>query len=406
MKKYINHLSELADLKLFFVRYFVNFILLVEILLVPILVNPNVYTSLEWIKNVVMFIPVALLGLHSGFINVYYGKAKDYRKGALLAGFLISVVSALAFFFATSSWVLALAVFSFLLIIISEKILIVDGHLLLASVYKSFHSIALLALIVFYDSYAQNNIEAVYGYSILIGTSIWFLCILFLYRKIIAHLMEAYSKYKISVFARAFELFQRSAELIRAGFLISAQTFLLIGFFLFDRWVILNYFPSMAASYSIAFSLCQISFIALNTIAFSFQKSLGEKVHEIRLVELKRLLAINGLFFIFLFVSSSVFVYIVSEMNIFSGYGDYFFTYIILNFFYGLYYFFASYAVIAIYKGFSKLLLVLMLMAFVLDVLLTGLLVELGYDFILWKSGLILMLVSLIGLLKVMQVVK
>jgi hypothetical protein len=46
------------------------------------------------------------------------------------------------------------------------------------------------------------------------------------------------------------------------------------------------------------------------------------------------------------------------------------------------------------------------LIAFVLDVLLTGLFVELGYDFILWKSGLILMLVSLIGLLKVMQVVK
>ncbi len=394
MKKYIEHLSELSSIKLFFVRYFVNFILLIEILYLPIVLNQNDFIKLELFKNILLFIPIVLLGINSGFINLYYRRNIIFKNEIIYIGFIISFITFCIIYYIYNDLFIAIAFFCFVFLISIEKILIVDGFLILASIYKSFFSISLIILITIYsDTY---DIIYMYSICIIIATFFWLSILVYKYNL-------TKNKIIFPVFSKILIAFK---ELIREGFFIAMQSFLLIGFFLFDRWFILENYSNYVSEYSISFSFSQIVFIALNTIAFSMQKKLGENLNNFKKNKIKKLVKINFYFFIFLEFSAISIIYFLIILNIFPQYGNFIFSFIIITFFYGIYYLFSTYNIIALYNGYILKLFYWMLISLLVNIVLSFILLSLdfSYYFILLKSGVVLCILSLLCYRKVLGI--
>jgi len=398
LKKYIEHLSELANIKLFIVRYLVNIIILFEILYLPFVLSRDFYIQIELLKNILLFIPIILLGINSGYLNIYYRKNIDNREELVYIGLILSLIAGIIIYFINYNVIFSVAIFSYIFIISIEKILIVDGHLILSSIYKSIFSIILIALITFLNNI--NDIQSIYSFSIIIGSVLWFILII--------------KNYNISstVFSKNYNFFLKLISkfntLLKEGFYIAMQSFVLIAFFLFDRWYFMSYYSDKIGEYSISFSFAQIVFIALNTIAFSMQRQLGENLHTYTKNKINKLLKINIIFFIFLALITIFLVYISIYAELFSKYGNFIYSFIIIVFCYGFYYLFSTYNVIALYKGMTRKFLLFISIAFILNVTISYVLrdLEFSYYFLLIKSGFILMLLSLVCYSYVLKVLK
>ncbi|RXI35318.1 hypothetical protein CRU99_13910, partial [Malaciobacter mytili] len=175
------------------------------------------------------------------------------------------------------------------------------------------------------------------------------------------------------------------------------QSYILIGYFLFDRWFILNNYENYITKYSIAFSFSQIVFIALNTIAFTMQKKLGENFKKYTKSEVNNLLKINFYFFLFITLISIFIIYLVIYFEFFPLYGNFLYSFIIISICYGVYYTFSSYNVIALYSGYSKKLLKVLIISIFFSIIISYILVILHFDyyFFIIKSGLILIFTAL-----------
>lgn len=396
MKKYIKLLSELASIDLFLIRYIVNFIILVEIIYLPIILSKDDYVQIEYFKNIIIFIPILLMGINSGYINIYYKQQIDYRKELIILGLMISLLSALVVYVISSNLFFVFATFCFVFIFSIEKILIIDGYLILSSVYKAFFSISLILLVSFFE--IENNLEMVYSVSIIIGFIIWMLFIYLKYKEIFVF------RLKIG-FLRLINIF---FILVKEGFLIALQSFILIGYFLFDRWFIITNYSQHIAEYSISFSFAQIVFIALNTIAFSMQRKLGENLKTYTKNKINNILTINIVFFIVVSIISLFIVYLIIHYSFFEEYGDFLFSFLIILLFYGFYYTLSTYNVIALYSGLAKKLLLIIFVGLIFNIIASYItyLMAFSYYVLLIKSGIILFIVATLIFIDVLRCVK
>ncbi|RXI35523.1 hypothetical protein CRU99_13860, partial [Malaciobacter mytili] len=176
MKKYIKHLSELTNIKLFFVRYIVNFILFIEIIYLPNILEPESYVKIEFYKNVFLVIPILLFGINSGYLNVFYRMNKDLRIELIFLGLILSLFSSVFYYLIYSEIFFAFAVFCFVFVMSIEKTLVVAGYFILASIYKGIFSLILIFLVTFFN--VDDNTFIYYSISIILGTIIWLVCIL------------------------------------------------------------------------------------------------------------------------------------------------------------------------------------------------------------------------------------
>ena len=391
LKKYIDLLSELANIRLFVVRYAVNAVVLVELLYLPYVLAPATFVSLEWFRNMLLFIPIVLMGANSGYVNLYYQQEGDFRFGLLISTLFIAFVSSLLVSYIVGDVFFLIAILLYLIIIGVEKILIVDGYLVLASLYKASFSVVLILMAYINGEYLADKLEAAFSISIISGGCFWLLLVLWAYRRNIIKGVCSIRGAYINQFRNEY------LALVRAGFFISMQTFVLIAFFLFDRWYILNKYSLYAAEYSISFSLAQVVFIALNTVGYSMQRKLGEGMVGHTRSSIKRLLKINSAFFLMLLLGSLTLIWWVIRLGVFLKYGDFFMSYLCISFFYGLYYLLSTYSVIGLYAGLSKMFMLYILVAFTLNFFVSNVFVlaGVGYYYFVVKSGVILLMLAI-----------
>lgn len=383
LKKYIEHLSKLADIKLFLVRYLTQFLMVIEIFYLPYILKKTDYVVLEYYKNIVQLSPILLLGLHSGYVAYYYKYKKNYVNEMMVLFFSLMLIFGIIIYQSGYfSIFFLIALFIFLFSNVIEKILIIESHLILASIYKSFFSLSLVSIIYFFYEKVAIPIDSLYSMSILIGGILWFIAII-LKTQVIQHLVSK---------ENLLENFLNSFKLIQYGFLISLQTVLLTGYFFFDRWFIMNYYSDNIGAYSISFSFAQILFVGLNTIAYSMQKTLGEKLGVLTQDSLQKFLINNIKFYGFLLIISTIVVYIVIKTKVFYMYGDFLFIFVLIASFYGIFYVFSTYTVVAIYNGKTLKLLLFLVYAFMLNILFSYILefLNVGIYILLLKSGFIL----------------
>ena len=388
LKKYLNHLSELSDIRLLVVRYAVNFVGFIEILLLPVLLDPGFYTDVEFLRYLMMLAPIFLFGAHSGFLYQFYNNKIDHIKILCLFSFLVSSVIATLIFFITEKILVSIAIFCLILVSPLEKWLVVSGKLILASVYKSFISISMIILgCVSFLYYNGESFTDIYSLSIIIGSLVWGVYLLSLVKAPFSSLLdvEGFSSF-----------YQGVIQLVKSGFVINIQSYVLVAYFLFDRFFIGQFYSESEREYALAFSLSQIIFIGLNTIAFSAQRNIGSSIQTYTLENYSR-----GIKLVFMLFSVLGFVGVcgVFVLNLFiAGYGDFIYSFIITSIFYGAYYAFSSFSVVAFYKNLSFSALFILLVFMILNITLSYLLISYkgGYYLMLFKSGLLLLLSSLV----------
>jgi hypothetical protein len=380
LKKYCHHLIELSDFRLFFIRYSVNLILFVEMMLLPFILRPNFYAQMELLRNIFLIAPITLLGAHSGYLLVYYNQHKDYKNALLLFTCTSGLCLSFCVFFIFHNLLASAAVFFVLACNSVEKILIVEGRLIWASVYKSMVSLFMICICLgsVFFSFSLSSID-VYAASTILGISFW-LILGFANTPCIFPFKCDWSEIR---------------ELISRGFYLNIQTYILLIYFLVDRYFINAVYVDHAAEYAISYSFSQIIFIALNTIAFSAQQKMGLNVNSIGLNGYNKLLRTTVVLYCVLLTIS--FIAVLCLAPFLSRYGDFKYSFIIISIFVGGYFTISSFSVLAFYKGLASKMMGSILLVSILNIAISYCFMKYSVDYYLnlIKSGFLLVLSAL-----------
>lgn len=371
MKKYLQHLLELADLRLFVVRYGVNVLLLLEIICLPILLNPKFYNEIEFLRYAFLMGPVVLLGSNSGYIYLFYKSGINFTTALLIFSALVAFLFSIILFYVFDDLLVSLAFWLFVLVVSIEKVLITLNRLAFASLYKSFTSLIVLILscLIFFE-YMQIKSSTVYLLGLIIGQFIWISIYVIFWCDI------SFARLKIDMTS---VFLDQVCLLIKKGFLLNVQTYILLGYFLFDRYIINTFFHEYSSGYSIAFSLSQVVIVAMNTISFSAQQKIGQSISDYSLLQYNKSLKTTFILFIILSSLSLFAVYAFSFLL--PEYGNFYYSYAIITFFVGGYYLFSAFAIIAFYKDLNFVALAIIFSFTALNISLTYLMVYMGSDY-------------------------
>jgi hypothetical protein len=382
LKKFLSHLSEVSDLKIIIVRYLVNFVVLLEILFLPILLDPFFYTKIETIRQLFLFAPLVLFGANSGYLYCLYREKQNHQHSLLIFSNIFGFIIGFGIYLIYDSLIIASAIFLMIFVAAMEKILIVKKEFILASIYKAIISSSMLLIAIWIN---YNNIN--YSAMLLYSTSVVMAIIIWTY---IIHIkLNSSSFLEVINFKKNINNF---FHLIRRGFILSIQSYVLIAYFAFDRYVINKIYPEYSAEYALAFNLSQVIFIAINTITFSAQQKIGIKYEEFDFKKHKKMLFIGLKLFTVIFIIGLIGCYVYSVFV--NSYGSFIKSFVIMAVLYGGYYIFSTVSIVGFYQGlaFSSLLIIL-LFCFI-NVICSWLIINFGggYYLIILKSGLLLVL--------------
>lgn len=389
LKKYWKHLSELADLKLFAVRYLVNLILLVEILLLPIFLEPDFYNQIEFFRYALMLAPIILLGSPSGYMYLFYKNNEDLAQTLFLSAFLFAGSAGIFIYILSNSALAAATVFLFILVLALEKICVVNKQLIFASVYKSICSFMTLILgALFYLKYINWPPDTLYMTGVLVGQAIWLALFIWSRKFALTTLIMTKPEFKNHL--------KECLKLINKGFLINIQTYVLAAYFFCDRYFIAQHYPEHISEYSIAFSLSQIVFIALNTIAFASQQRIGSSIESYSLATHTKSLRTITFLFVALILISMPAVYLFNL--VLPKYGDFYLSYLVIAILVGAYYLVSTFAVVGFYHDLHWFGLLSVVFILVINISTNYLFysLEINYHWVLLKSSFLIFLSSLI----------
>lgn len=322
--------------------------------------------------------PIILLGTNSGYIYLFYKSNQNFTSALLFFSFFAAFLFALVIFYIFNNFLASLAFFLFVLVVSVEKILITLNKLAFASVYKSFISVVVLVLssLIFFGMLEIKS-STVYLLGLIFGQIVWLSIYLLFWCDI------RLTDYRTIVVT---DYFDQVWHLIKKGFLLNIQTYILVGYFLFDRYVVNKFFNEYLAGYSIAFSLSQIVIVAMNTIAFAAQQKIGKSINEYSLLQYKASLKTAFILFVALSAASLVAVYMFSFLL--PEYGQFYYSFAIITAFAGGYYLLSAFAIIAFYRDLTLVALNIMIIFLVLNIVCTGVVLyfDLGYYINLTKS--------------------
>lgn len=384
--KFLSHLSELSDIRLFFVRYLVNLIVFIEILMLPALLSVDFYTEVEVVRQAFLVAPACVLGANSGLLYRNYSLGHDASSSLLIFSVFSALIAGVVVsFIFTNVWVgLALAV----LVAISgiEKILVLENRLIAASTYKSCASVIAIAYAVLLFVFLRD-VRSIDFYSqcVFFGGLLW-LCYL-MFSRALKRNIKSIKLYSTKTHIR------NAFCLMKSGLMISVQSYILLAYLILDRQMILKQFPSHAAEYSIAFSLSQMVFIAVNTVGFSAQRKIGVEISSMTVSAYQRSLKMTFTVFGVLFVIALPCVYAFSYLV--SGYGSFLLSFVLIVLIYGAYYVYSVFSMVAYYKGFSHIMLISLVLSVVVNYFLTGCFLNQGYVFHIVQSGFVLLFSAL-----------
>lgn len=386
LKKYLSRLSELSDIRLFFSRYLVNFIGLVEILCLPLLLDPGIYTEVELMRQFFLMAPLLILGAHSGYLISLYKEKRDLQLSLVIMTGLIGVGVSAVVSLMVGGLLPALAVFLMILVASMEKVLVGRGNLIVASVYKAIIS-GVLICFALYAYYIKLDVSALALYSgcIIVGILLWGFVIWF---------TSDLKEFQGSInFRRSVHEF---LHLARHGFLINIQSYALIAYFIFDRIIVKSYYSDYSSEYAIGFSLSQIVFIAVNTVAFAAQQKVGENLNKFKLKDYNKMLIVTIILYAVTLVVAVPMIYLFSQWV--TGYGNFVNSFILIVTFFGAYYAVSAISVIGFYQGMAMKSLYVVVFFLMLNIVMTIGLAENDYGYYsnLFKSGLLLLLSAIV----------
>ncbi len=373
-----------VDIKYFFFRYFTYTFIALEVIILPILLEKDIYGEMEFYKSIAILGPYALFGSFSGYMYDKYTLKNDSYEHMFFWGAISSLV--IGFFFAiwNNSTFIVVPFFLNALSIIQEKKMQVSGNFILSILFKPFLSLFLVVVIAgnYYFLEGDGSVSFLLFIAYVLAYISWtIICIKRINSPLIFH--------KVGNLSRSLKIY---FTLINKGFIINLST-IILSFLLFNyRVLINNHFSNDLSSFSLAFNFAQFVFLGVNTVGYILTVQIGEEIDTINLSFLKNAVFKSFLFFLFLFFGGFIIVFLY---DFYIKHFDNLITYyIILGLFVGVYYVSSVVSPVLLFRDTIKRSTIMFFYVFVIDYFSTVYLVYSDYSsvFILSKSGVLLLI--------------
>lgn len=348
--------------------------LAVEVLLLPLFLEKELYASFEYYKFIIFFVPFFMFGSPSGYIYYKYNHKEEYFGELLLFGFIhcLLVLPFLWIYFDNELFLVLCLLMTISLFV--EHKLQTQRTFILALALKPMISIFLI--FSFFLTYF-NFVDKVTINMLFLLMLLSFLSWLFISFRNIS--FDKNEKLKIKNYFL----------LIKKGFPINAGTILIMLFFFCDRFIAKEYYNEYLASYSLSYNLIQFILLALSTLAYVNVVDVGEKCDNIDLDFLKDKILYSYKIFFILLVFFIFFILIISSFYPFPNLILYS---LIMGILLGNYFTINSVSSIALYLDFFSKIVKIMLYLFILNLILSYIFIffKIDYVYFLIKTGILL----------------
>lgn len=348
--------------------------LAVEVLLLPLFLEKEIYATFEYYKFIIFFVPFFMLGSPSGYIYYKYNHKEEYFGELLLFGFIhCLLILPFVWIYFNNLLFLMLCLLMTISLFVEHK-LQTQKMFILALGLKPVISIFLIfSFFLIYFKFVDEVTINILFLLMLLSFLTW----LFISFKNISFDMN--EKLKIKNYFL----------LIKKGLPINAGTVLIMLFFFCDRFIAKEYYNEYLASYSLSYNLIQFILLALSTLAYVNVVDVGEKCDNINLDFLKeKILHSYKIFFILLLL----FIFFILIVSMFYPFPNLILYSLIMGILLGNYFTINSLSSIALYLDFFREIVKLMLYLFILNLILSYIFIffKLDYVYILVKTGILL----------------
>lgn len=377
-KRFLRHLSELSSLRLVMLRYAVNAIGVVEIALLPALLAPALYADMETTKQMLLFAPVLLVGAATGYLHSLFAGGRDLQGALLLGAALVGIAGGVGFALVSDSVLAGCAVFLMVMAAAVEKILVSVNRLLLGSLYKALVSVSLVCAVLAIGNSSMLSATNLYATAVVVGCLAWLGATFW---------VGALRLPRLNELGRVFADFR---ELVHNGFALNAQTYVILLYFIVDRMAIATLYPDRNAEYAIAYSVSQVVFIFVNTIAFSMQYVAGKNAAGMTAAQYRQMRRTVLTLCAIIFLASIPCVYAFALYV--PQYGEFINSFLLIASLAGIFYALSAISLVGFYLDLSAFALKLMCIALGFNVLTLFLssMLDLGYYANLTRTGAIL----------------
>lgn len=302
---------------LFLVRYGVNGVFALELFLIPLLLTPAYYSSIEYTRNALALAQFALMGAYTGYVYKFYQDRTDHFVSLLIGSSVVAVLTGISYGILFKSVPLAAAAICIILSVVIEKRLQIYRCFVYASLFRAISSIVLIVA-AYCASRSFFNLPAadLYGYALITAFLLWSgFCFKTLKMCSLEYQVEKESRFhwaSVWVF-------------IKKGFIVNLATQFLSYYLFYDRFLITNKYSNYIGGYSLAFNVSQLVFVGLNTISFVYMSDIGDMANDLNKRFLARKLAAAGILLTCLYILGAIacFVYscyVKSYFGLFNSY--------------------------------------------------------------------------------------
>ena len=258
-------LDRFKNIQTVFIRYTLYGLGLIDVLILPKLLDAQVYAGIEYYKNLIFLFPNVLLGASSGYIYSYYVEKEDNFDSFFKVSITISVATAFITGILINNYFIILPLTLINVYTSLEQKLKVTRNFLEAFLFKPLLSISGL-FICFLSISSDERVIILVMFSL--AGFIW---LIFVLRKINVPFRLAVRK----DYSTYYKLVRKSISITLCSLVLSV---LMFG----ERFFIEKYYNNQLASYSFAFNLSQIIVILISVFGYLATVEYGEKLEILK----------------------------------------------------------------------------------------------------------------------------
>lgn len=368
---------------LFIIRYGVNAVLALELFIVPLLLNPAYYSTIEYTRNAAALAQFSLMGAYTGYVYKFYQERTDQFRSLLLSSAVVGVITGIGYGIVFKSFALGAAAVCMVLSAVMEKKLQVYRCFVHASLFKAICSV-LLIIVAYATSRSLVVLPAadLFGLAIVVSFLLWsLLCVKVLKTCSVGYHVEKDARFSWHIV----KMF------VRRGFILNLATQFLSYYLFYDRFYVTKEYASYISGYSLAFNVSQLVFVGLNTITFVYLSDIGDKANDLSRNFLTRKIAVAGAFLVGLYLAGvgACFVY----SNYVNAYNGFFDSYLAIASLFGAYYAVSVVSSAALFTNTTNHLAIILAIVLALKVGVTKVLFPLlpvgYYQFIVFSGALL-----------------
>ncbi len=345
------------NLQTVFIRYTLYGLGLIDVLILPKLLDTQGYAGIEYYKNLIFLFPNVLLGASSGYIYSFYVEKKDEFDSFFKVSLTISITVALITGIFLNNYFIVLPLISINVYTSLEQKLKVNRYFFEAFLFKPLLSISVL-FVCFLGLSNDEKVIILVMFSLAI-----FIWLIFVFRKINVPFEFALKK----DYSTYYHLVKKSISITLCSLALSL---LIFG----ERFFIERYYKNELPSYSFAFNLSQIVVILISVFSYLATVDHGEKLDILKKDDLKKNLKNSVALYLIFFLIYIVSIYFIAKF--YPQFNNIVFITCAIAFAKGFNALVGIFSPVAVYKDYNLKMLVTVTIVFIINIMTIFILAE------------------------------